>query len=131
MNETSVTVACGRCATVLDESQSLPPEERQPCANCGSVARHAHVHVFDTGVEVHESVSIKAKRPGLKRPFREGKYGDSFHHDTGKWNERRMTIDREQNRYQERIVDPQTGRVLRDVDEPLDQHRGRGLARKT
>ena len=39
-------------------------------------------------------------------------------------------VDRENNRYRKRVVDPQTGRVLRDVDEPLTDPRGFGSAKK-
>jgi len=60
----------------------------------------------------------------------EGKFGDELHRKTGKWYRRVMIIDRRKNRYRERIEDPETGVVSRDVDEPLDEHRGHGDARK-
>jgi hypothetical protein len=41
-----------------------------------------------------------------------------------------MTVDREGNRYRELITDPETGALIRDVDEPLDQHRGHGSAKQ-
>lgn len=127
MNEPSV-VACEKCGTVLEESQSLPPEQREPCPNCGSTARHFHLTVTDK-VEVHGSVSLKATHEGQKKPFRKGKYGHDLFRKTGQWNEREMTVDRDDNRYRERISDPETGRTIRDVDEPLD-HRGRGSAKR-
>jgi hypothetical protein len=40
-------------------------------------------------------------------------------------------IDRPGNFYYERIVDSETGAVVRLVDEPLSLHRGRGSARAT
>ncbi len=39
-------------------------------------------------------------------------------------------IDRVAKRYQKRIIDSETGKVLRDEDKPLDQHRDHGSARK-
>lgn len=33
------------------------------------------------------------------------------------------TIDRKNNRYQEKVVDYKTGRVIRDVDEKLTEHK--------
>ena len=39
-------------------------------------------------------------------------------------------IDRENRWYTERITDPQTGEVLREVSEPLRDHHGHGSAKK-
>jgi len=39
-------------------------------------------------------------------------------------------IDRENNLYIERIVDPNTGRILRSIEEPLSNHTKRGTVRK-
>jgi hypothetical protein len=41
----------------------------------------------------------------------------------------RRIIDRRNNRYQELVVDPQTGETVREVDEPLSEHRGHGSAK--
>jgi hypothetical protein len=49
--------------------------------------------------------------------------GDSFHKTTGKWNYLTRVIDKAKNWYFEHIVDPETGRVLRHIEEPLDKHR--------
>jgi hypothetical protein len=38
-------------------------------------------------------------------------------------------VDRESDRYTERIVDA-TGNVVREIDEPLSQHRGHGAAKR-
>jgi hypothetical protein len=39
-------------------------------------------------------------------------------------------IDRRNNRYRESVRDPSTGEVVRNVDEALTEHTGRGSARK-
>jgi hypothetical protein len=123
----STTNTCGDCGHVLDESPSIPVEQRAPCPECGSVKRKVLVEVSDT-IEIHDIVAIKARHDGERRPFREGKYGDGLHRDSGKWNTRVMTIDREADRYTERLVDGETGEVIHDVDEPLSEHRGHGSA---
>ena len=41
-----------------------------------------------------------------------------------------QTVDRENNRYRKRVVDSQTGEILRDVDHPLTDHQGYGSAKK-
>ena len=80
-------------------------------------------------VKMHGSVRVKARTPGERRPFVEGKYGDDLHRASGTWSRLWRTIDRRRNRYQERIVDAD-GAVVRDVDEPLTDHRGRGSAKR-
>jgi hypothetical protein len=119
---------CGSCGYVLDESPSTPVDERQPCTECGSLGRTVHVEVSDT-IEIHDSIAIKARHDGDRKPFREGKYGDSLHRDSGKWHRREMTVDREGSRYTERIVDGETGETIHEVDEPLTDHRGHGDAK--
>ncbi|HSV94187.1 MAG TPA: hypothetical protein VLH81_13980 [Desulfobacterales bacterium] len=43
----------------------------------------------------------------------------------GVWRTRQRVVDREHNRYVERVVDPD-GTVIHEVDESLDSHRGHG-----
>ena len=43
--------------------------------------------------------------------------------------QKRRVIDNRSDRYIEHIVDPLTGKVLRDVDEPLSAHQGHGSAK--
>jgi hypothetical protein len=38
-------VRCGNCGRKLDESASLPPEQREPCPDCGSTSRRFEVHL--------------------------------------------------------------------------------------
>ncbi len=60
----------------------------------------------------------------------EFKSGDSLHRDSGRWMKLEQTVDREANRYRKVVIDPDTGRVLRSVDKPLDEHRGHGSAKR-
>jgi len=114
---------------VLDEDPSTPVEARTPCPTCGSTARAFKIHL-ETKIELHSQLGIKARHGGEGKPFQEGKYGDDLHRKTGKWNKLERTIDRCNDRYTERIEDGETGAVIRDVDEPLSQHRGHGSAKK-
>ena len=56
--------------------------------------------------------------------------GHSVYKEDGRvyWIERE--IDRIANEYYERIVDKETGEVVREVHEPLTEHRGHGSARR-
>lgn len=52
-----------------------------------------------------------------------------LHRESGEVRHVVREIDRAGNRYYERITDPH-GNVVREVDEPLSEHRGRGSARR-
>jgi hypothetical protein len=83
----------------------------------------------DVAVELHADLDVKAKTPGEKKPFLHEKTGDSYWEKGKKWIRRVQTIDRRGNRYRKLVEDPETGAVVRDVDEPLTDHRGYGSAR--
>ena len=78
---------------------------------------------------LREKIGLKHKRPGHKKPIYESVSGEDLHRATGQWNQLTREIDREKNRYKEVIVNPQTGKVVRHVDEPLTDHTGRGSAK--
>ena len=126
MNVDSTT--CSACGTVISEAASTPPSERSPCPSCGATARTFSAHAEDS-ITLREKVALKHKRPGHKKPIYESVSGDDLHRATDQWNHLTREIDREKNRYRERIVNPETGAVIRDVDEPLTDHVARGSAK--
>lgn len=69
----------------------------------------------------------KSRRKGLKF---EAKGGDSFSVKLGRFVKIEQLVDHVNKRYTKRVVDPKTGEVLRDVDEPLKDHTNRGSAKK-
>lgn len=79
---------------------------------------------------MHERLGLKQRRPGYKKPIYESVSGYAFHRDSGKWNQLSREIDRLNDRCREKIVDPRTGEVIRQVDAPLSQHLNRRSARK-
>jgi hypothetical protein len=119
------STSCSVCGAVIDEPASTPVEERRPCPSCGSTARTFSAHVHES-VTFREKIGLKHKRPGHKKPIYESVSGEDLHRATGQWNQLTREIDRENNRYKEVIVNPQTGEVIRNVDEPLTSHTGRG-----
>jgi hypothetical protein len=70
------------------------------------------------------------KGVGKKKPVVEGKAGQDLHRKTGTWSDRDFQTDRQNKSIRERITDQQTGKVLRQYDEPLTQHTGRGSPKK-
>ena len=124
MNEP--VVRCQGCGQSLNEDPGLLP--KPPCPTCGSTARAFGV-TLGASIELHSKIAYKAKAGGKGRPFVEGVDGDDQHKATGRWNVLSRRIDRRRNRYRERIVDGETGEVIRDVDEPLTDHSGHGSAK--
>lgn len=119
---------CAACGTRIDEPANVPVAERKPCPLCGSTARHFGVHVNES-VQVREKIGMKQKRPGHKKSIYESVSGDDLHRASGQWNKLTREIDRENNRYKEVIVNPETGEALRYCDQPLTDHTGRGSAK--
>ena len=123
------SVKCGECGAILADG---PEHVGKPCPGCGSSKRAYYVGVSESS-EVHERLSAKVKDPGKtgKRKIRtESVSGDDLHRATGRWNKLDRYIDHENDRYRERIVDPETGAVIQSVDEPLSEHQGHGSAKK-
>ncbi len=122
-------VECNACGQPLHDARPDDPTEgRPPCPACGSKSRLVKVSVHDE-VTFHADLGLKKRSPGFKsggrsRPAQEQWSGDQ-QSANGAWRDRQRVVDREHNRYVERVTDPD-GTVIRDVDEPLDQHLGHG-----
>lgn len=129
MDSASTIVKCAKCSRVLSDAPDVPVEQRQPCPSCGSTARAFEDEILET-VNVRESLGMKARHGPTGRPFYETKSGADFHRTSGLWMQRDLVIDRDNDRYFERIIDPETGEVLRICEEPLSQHRGHGKAKR-
>lgn len=128
MNEAEV--ACGVCGELLDERPDLPVGERPCCPRCGSTSRRFGIHLEGI-VELKSQLGLKARSPGERKPFFEQRTGDDLFRKARRWMVLNRIIDRRRNRYFESVEDPETGAVLRHVDEKLTDHRGRGSARQT
>ena len=118
-------VECNSCGQSLPDARPDDPAEGSPpCPACGSMSRLVKVYLHDE-VTFHTDLVLKKRTPGFKsggrsRPAQEQWSGDEQSAD-GIWRDRQRVVDRENNRYVERMTDP-NGTVIRDVDEPLDQH---------
>jgi hypothetical protein len=89
-----------------------------------------NVSATDT-LSISSKVLLKLRRrsgPGKKGIRFELIEGDDLTHATGLWATKRQVIDKDNDRYQKRVVEQGSGKVLRDVDEPLSAHRGYGSA---
>lgn len=128
---------CSACGRPVPDDTASGAASRVPCPQCGSTKRIVKVHVTDA-VEALDGVGLKHWRPSARKgePIFEGFRGHTERRDPNNpgivYMER--SIDRgakgsTEKRYRELVVDHRTGEVLRDVDEPLSDHRGRGSAK--
>ena len=129
MEPNSPVVKCGKCLAVLDDAPNIPVEQRTPCPNCGSTARVFEVEIIATAI-ARESFGMKARHGAGGRPFYESKSGANLHRATDRWMQRDLVVDRESDRYIERVVDPDTGKIVHVCEEPLSKHQGHGTAKK-
>jgi hypothetical protein len=121
-------VTC-RCGVMLEESLSIPVDDRKPCFSCGSVGRVYKITLGGT-VTLRSSLSLKARHAGRGKPFLEQKIGDSFSYRFQKWFRRTIRVDRDGDRYSESVMDSKTNEVIHKCEEPLSTHRDHGSAKK-
>jgi hypothetical protein len=126
--EPNTNVSCSRCGASVPELGRI--DDQKPCPSCGSTAQTFAVTLTDKA-EVHDSLGTKARHGdiGKVKPHRETFTGFDYHRDSKEWRQVSRVVDREGDRYTERIVDA-AGNVVRDVDEPLSEHRGHGTAKR-
>ena len=78
---------------------------------------------------LRDGLGVKAKRPGESCPYVEDKAMPSFSHRLGKHVLREQVIDRDNNRYFEKVTDYDSGEVIHQNEEPRSDHRGHGSAK--
>jgi tRNA U54 and U55 pseudouridine synthase Pus10 len=122
---------CKDCNSTIDEAKEATLG-RLPCPVCGSLARKFEEAILET-MTLGTDMQTKAFTAGLSRRKGlrfESKDGDSFSVSLGRFVKRYQLVNHEAKRYVKKVVDPLTGEVLRDVDEPLPDHQNRGSARE-
>lgn len=120
---------CDECHPGLEFSGE-PANAR--CSKCGSGSLTRTLVVHDEiRLGLDEHVTLKAKDrayPSCKNPRREvrsGRRPDVSGRAVDEW----RLIDRDADRYEERIVHPQTGEVVHQDEGRLSEHRGHGSAK--
>jgi hypothetical protein len=97
------------------------------------MSRRFEVHLEES-LTVDDGLGLKQKRPGQKRPVAEEVNRPETFRKTGARHRVERLIDRSDPNpdnwhYREKITDLSTGEVVRQVDEPLKDHTGRGSAK--
>ena len=123
---------CDQCHTAFQFSGN-PPDAR--CPDCGSPYLTRFITLRDTvRLSVSEHLRLKGKNPSLpskrkrRREVRSGQRPEGS--GSGKLVDEWRLADADSDEYEERIVDVQSGEVIREVKEPLSRHRGGTEKRK-
>ncbi len=122
-------VKCLKCKQVLDEPSDIAETERKPCPVCGSLSRHFEQKI-EEGVPIHDCLDTKARHAESGKSFKEIRVGDSLSRKTKKWMDYKRIIDRENDWYEETVIDPETGEVIHRCAQPLSKHRGHGSVKQ-
>ena len=105
------------------------PEPLGPCTKCGTEATVWYPAGKEFRLRVSGILGRSVPKGGGRWQY-QSQCGHSVFAQDGSihWVERE--IDRISNEYHERIIDKATGQVVREVHEPLSEHRGRGCAKR-
>ena len=79
----------------------------------------------------HKQLNGKARKNGIKKPFKEFRIGYDFFKKIKKWIYKERYIDRKNNNYEESVIDTDTGKVIHKCKEPLSEHTCHGSAKKS
>lgn len=121
MTDTLESIECLGCGSQLNEGDSVCPE-------CGDTRRAVHVNIVERVIAC-DGLGLKGRRPGQKKPFVEEHTGPSFSRSRKKHVHRTMVIDRENDRYVEKVTDYESDEVIHQCEEQLSQHQGHGSAK--
>jgi hypothetical protein len=121
------TIKCSDCGAKVD-GRGDTAEHRISCEKCGSTKRAYHVSISETMI-ARDGIGMKAKRAGEKKPYIEELAVPDYSRSLAKVVHRERVIDRDNDRYFEKVTDYESGDVIHHCEEPLSQHRGYGNAR--
>ena len=127
MTKTEEITECASCGEVIDTTKDTSTCKTQ-CSNCGSTTRKYHINSVEN-LQVLDGWEMKGKRPGKKKPFFEDMAKPEYSHSQNKLVKKERLIDRDNNKYYEKISDYQTGETIHHCEEPLLDHFGHGSAK--
>lgn len=118
---------CASCGNIIDTSKDKC-SQKSPCSECGSTIRNYHMTIMEN-LQLLDGWGVKGKRPGKKKPFVEDISMPNYSHSKNKLVLKEQLIDRDNDKYREKISDYQTRETIHYCEEPLSQHFGHGSAK--
>jgi DNA-directed RNA polymerase subunit RPC12/RpoP len=119
-------VRCGACGLEFDERAELEENHRTPCPKCGSTVRSYAVEITE-GIPIFDGYTAKGVHAGMSKWFIQtsSHYVPQRSRNNAIPNVER-TIDRDDNRYTEKVTLCESGEVIPSTDERLTDHKGHG-----
>src|SRR4030043_154555 len=99
-----MTVTCSQCGADIEEKPNTPETEREPCPVCGSISRVNNVRITDS-ITTHDGWRLKARHGPTGKPFLEAKVGEEVYKKNGKWVNRSVRVNRDNDKYSEVVED--------------------------
>lgn len=102
------------------------------CPQCGSNELLREIFVKDKAT-AHEALRLKIKDKKFsskKNPRKMLFAGEDLRKADGKWLQKKLLADKDNNLYEKTLTDPETGTIIHHCKEPLDKHTGHGSAKK-
>lgn len=127
MTEVHETCKCTDCGAAIDiVADNL--QSRTQCNVCGSTRRTYTVDITEK-ITAIDGYALKAKRIGQKKSYIEDRSLPDYSRSREKHVRLERIIDRDNDRYFEKVTDYQTGEIIHHCEEPLSQHQGHGSAK--
>lgn len=122
---------CAKCDFCWEGPEDESINDREPCPECGAIGRKVSIHIAE-GITTRESIGGKIKDPNLpsKKKVRV-EFFDGYEWSVAleKHVKKSKLIDKRENKYKEKIEDPDTGKIIHECEEPLSNHQGHGYAK--
>lgn len=116
-------IKCTDCGTTLVNENDI-------CPKCGSKNKTVCMEFSeDLRGHIHEQLTGKVKKKGVKKPTKEFIYGDDRRKSNNTWVDKTRIIDRENNQYTEIVKEKETGEIIHECKEALTDHFNHGSAK--
>lgn len=117
-NKATQNYRCSQCHQELRSNQN-------GCPVCGNVPRDIHISVSEE-IKIQDNIKLRSFISGTKKFIIESITGwfPSNRKDLSPDGvNKEQVVDRRNNKYKKKIVDVKTGRIIKDIEENLTDHR--------
>ena len=131
-SELNQKIECTDCGERLPD-EWISVKDKENCPKCGSRLKTITLDIVEeVKLQIKESLTGRVKDKNYnskKNPRYEFFEGDDIRKSDGKWMKKSRVIDKNSDKYFERVVDPETGEIIHHCEEPLSDHFGHGSAK--
>lgn len=120
-------VICNQCDWHLDVISGF--DESMVCPNCKANDWNHNVPEVEKK-ELRKKVKLIERTTEEKKPYRKIYSGEELYRKTNQWHHIERVFDSENDIYTEKIIDIETGEVIREFSEPKSEHKGHGDDKK-